>query len=74
MVAALQAAGVRVCRLEDTMLPPKPDAVFPNNWVSFHRDGTVVLYPLQAPNRRDERRAGAARRSGLRARIRAAGS
>jgi hypothetical protein len=34
----------------------KPDAVFPNNWVSFHHDGTVVLYPLLAPNRRLERR------------------
>jgi hypothetical protein len=56
LVAALQAEGVRVCRLEDTLLPPKPDAVFPNNWVSFHRDGSVVLYPLQAPNRRHERR------------------
>jgi hypothetical protein len=56
LAAALRAAGVRVCRLEDTVLPPKPDAVFPNNWVSFHRDGTVVLYPLQAPNRRHERR------------------
>ena len=36
--------------------PPKPDAVFPNNWVSFHHDGTVTLYPMLAPNRRWERR------------------
>src|SRR6185503_738386 len=36
--------------------PPKPDAVFPNNWVSFHADGTVVLYPMQAVSRRAERR------------------
>jgi hypothetical protein len=42
--------------VEDTVEPPKPDAVFPNNWVSFHEDGTVVLYPMQAPNRRLERR------------------
>ncbi|MGH8230543.1 MAG: arginine deiminase-related protein [Steroidobacteraceae bacterium] len=53
---ALEAAGVRVCALEDIAEPAKPDAVFPNNWVSFHRDGTVVLYPMQAPNRRAERR------------------
>jgi hypothetical protein len=50
-------AGVSVCLVEDTPLPVKPDAVFPNNWVSFHRDGTVVLYPMMAPNRRLERRA-----------------
>jgi hypothetical protein len=41
---------------EDTADPVKPDAVFPNNWVSWHRDGTVVLYPMSAPNRRAERR------------------
>jgi hypothetical protein len=40
----------------DTASPVKPDAVFPNNWVSFHPDGTVVLYPMLAPNRRAERR------------------
>ena len=38
------------------MHPPKPDAIFPNNWVSFHSDGTVTLYPMLAPNRRAERR------------------
>jgi len=53
---ALAAEGVTVCVAEDTQDPPKPDAVFPNNWVSFHRDGTVVLYPMQAANRRIERR------------------
>jgi hypothetical protein len=52
----LRAAGVRLCVAQDTAEPEKPDAVFPNNWVSFHRDGTVVLYPMQAPNRRPERR------------------
>ncbi len=55
-VAALRAAGVQVCVVADEPVPPKPDAVFPNNWVSWHADGTVVLYPLQAPNRRLERR------------------
>jgi hypothetical protein len=55
---ALRAAGVRCCVVPDTALPPKPDAVFPNNWLSFHADGSLVLYPLYAPNRRAERRAG----------------
>jgi hypothetical protein len=54
--SALAAEGVTVCVAEDSD-PPKPDAVFPNNWVSFHADGTVVLYPMQAPSRRAERRA-----------------
>jgi hypothetical protein len=54
--AALQDAGVQVCLVEDTLAPVKPDAVFPNNWVSFHRDGTIVLYPMHAENRRLERR------------------
>ncbi len=55
-VAALRAAGVAVCVVADEPIPHKPDAVFPNNWVSWHADGTVVLYPMQAPNRRLERR------------------
>jgi hypothetical protein len=55
--AALASEGVRVCVVEDTAEPRKPDALFPNNWVSFHADGTVVLYPMQAENRRVERRA-----------------
>jgi hypothetical protein len=54
--AALVAEGVGVCVVADTDSPPKPDAVFPNNWVSFHADGTVVLYPMYAENRRAERR------------------
>jgi hypothetical protein len=52
----LQRAGVDVLVAPDTMLPPKPDAIFPNNWVSFHFDGTVTLYPMLAQNRRWERR------------------
>lgn len=55
-VRALTSEGVSVCVAEDTPQPQKPDAVFPNNWVSFHEDGTVVLYPMQAENRRRERR------------------
>ena len=56
LCAALQAEGVEVCVVEDTPVPPKPDALFPNNWVSFHEDGTAVLYPLLGPSRRLERR------------------
>ncbi|HEX6636880.1 MAG TPA: arginine deiminase-related protein, partial [Steroidobacteraceae bacterium] len=54
--AALAGEGVNVCIAEDSDQPRKPDAIFPNNWVSFHRDGTVVLYPMHAENRRAERR------------------
>jgi hypothetical protein len=52
----LLRAGVKVLVAGDTREPPKPDAIFPNNWVSFHGDGTVALYPMLAPNRRLERR------------------
>jgi hypothetical protein len=54
--ATLRAADIAVCVAPDTPLPAKPDAIFPNNWVSFHADGTVVLYPMQSPMRRAERR------------------
>ena len=57
LVSALRAAGVRVVVVEDTAEPPTPDAIFPNNWISTHADGTVVLYPMEAENRRTERRA-----------------
>jgi hypothetical protein len=56
LVRALESEGISVCVVEDTTEPVKPDAVFPNNWVSFHEDGTVVLYPMQAESRRRERR------------------
>jgi hypothetical protein len=55
-VAALRAAGVTVLVVDDEPRPAKPDAVFPNNWFSTHADGSVVLYPMHAPNRRSERR------------------
>ena len=58
LVDALRAAGINVIVIDDTTEPHTPDSVFPNNWVSFHSDGRVVLYPMQAPNRRTERRAG----------------
>jgi hypothetical protein len=53
----LADAGIDVHVLADTADPAKPDAVFPNNWISFHRDGTLVTYPMAAPSRRAERRA-----------------
>jgi hypothetical protein len=56
LARALTSEGVTVCSVEDSELPAKPDAVFPNNWVSFHEDGTLVLYPLQSASRRWERR------------------
>ena len=57
LAAALTEAGVRVVQIDDTADPETPDAIFPNNWVSTHADGTVVLYPMEAENRRTERRA-----------------
>lgn len=51
----LRSAGIKVHVIEDTDSPEKPNAVFPNNWVSFH-DEKVVLYPMLAENRRWERR------------------
>src|SRR6056297_3306932 len=54
-VEKLRAAGVRVTVFEDAPNPVKPDAVFPNNWISFHQDGTIVLYPMYSPLRRAER-------------------
>jgi hypothetical protein len=56
LVAALRRAGVNVHVFDDTPEPHTPDSLFPNNWVSFHADGSVVLYPMLASNRRAERR------------------
>ena len=56
VVAGLRSAGVTVHVGDDRPEPACPDAVFPNNWVSLHADGTVVLYPMLAPCRRNERR------------------
>lgn len=56
LASAIQAKGVAVIVVDDTSEPHTPDAIFPNNWVSFHADGRVVLYPMEAPNRRTERR------------------
>jgi hypothetical protein len=56
LVAALRAADIDVIVIDDTTEPHTPDAIFPNNWISTHADGRVVLYPMEAENRRTERR------------------
>ena len=55
-VTLLQNNGVDVTVVRDTDLPHTPDSIFPNNWVSFHHDGTLLLYPMYAVNRRAERK------------------
>ncbi len=55
-VSKLRKAGVNVTVVEDTIEPNTPDSIFPNNWISFHESGDVVLYPMFAENRRAERR------------------
>lgn len=55
-VYLLRQAGVNVIVMEDTYEPVKTDAVFPNNWVTFHSDGTIITYPMYAEVRRLERR------------------
>ena len=55
-VEKLRSKGITVITIKDTISPKTPDSIFPNNWVSFHRDGKVVLYPMFAENRRLERR------------------
>ena len=56
MVAILQNKGIDLIVMSDTLEPHTPDSIFPNNWISFHETGEVVLYPMFAPNRRAERR------------------
>ena len=56
MVDDLRARGVHVIVVDDDPSTDTPDALFPNNWLSFHSDGRVGLYPMFAPNRRQERR------------------
>ncbi len=55
-VDVLQKAGVNVIVVQDAEASDTPDSIFPNNWISFHADGTVIKYPMFAPNRRKERR------------------
>jgi hypothetical protein len=56
LVETLRAKGVRVLVFDDTPEPHTPDSIFPNNWLTLHPDGRVLLYPMCAPNRRLERR------------------
>ena len=56
LVGQLKAAGVEVVVFDEAEPHETPDALFPNNWISTHADGTVALYPMFAPNRRTERR------------------
>jgi hypothetical protein len=56
MVTKLRMVGVNVIVVNDTLNPDTPDSIFPNNWISFHENGDVVLYPMFAENRREERR------------------
>ena len=55
-VLLLRKNKVDVTVIEDTPEPHTPDSLFPNNWISFHHDGTVIFYPMYAPNRRAERK------------------
>jgi hypothetical protein len=55
-VSVLQKQGVDVTVVEDSPAPHTPDAIFPNNWISFHESGIYCLYPMFAPNRRKERK------------------
>jgi len=55
-VEKLTAVGVEVIVVDDTLSPDTPDSIFPNNWISFHENGDVALYPMFAENRRLERR------------------
>jgi hypothetical protein len=56
LVERLDREGVEVLVYRDDTDSPSPDAVFPNNWVTFHDDGRAILYPMEPPNRRRERR------------------
>src|SRR5436190_81754 len=52
----LRNNNIDVTVIEDTPEPHTPDSIFPNNWISFHESGTIVLYPMYAENRRAERK------------------
>lgn len=55
-VEKLRAHDIDVTVVQDTPVPHTPDSIFPNNWISFHEDGSIVLYPMYAVNRRAERK------------------
>jgi hypothetical protein len=56
MVATLQSHNIDVLVIDDTREPPKPDAIFPNNWLSTSPEGVISVFPMYAPNRRSEKR------------------
>ena len=56
MVNHLRKSGVNIIVIDDTPNSYTPDSIFPNNWVSFHGNGSIITYPMQAENRRLERR------------------
>ena len=58
LVRLLEEHDIPLIVLEDTPEPETPDSIYPNNWFSTHKDGTLVLYPMFAPNRRNERKPG----------------
>src|ERR1700759_3440309 len=55
-VGLLQSKKINVTVINDTLQPHTPDSIFPNNWVSFHENGIMILYPMFAENRRAERK------------------
>lgn len=55
-VDQIRARGIAVMVIEDTLEPRTTDAIFPNNWITTHEDGKIILYPMMAPSRRKERR------------------
>lgn len=55
MVKTLRSNDIKVIAQKDSPEPPTPDSVFPNNWITFHQGGKIVIYPMFAPNRRSER-------------------
>lgn len=55
-VSLLEGHGLNIVVMEDKDKPQKPDAVFPNNWISFHQNGSIITYPMFSPIRREERR------------------
>lgn len=55
-VQILLANGIDITVVDDTPNPYTPDSIFPNNWISFHHDGTILYYPMYAENRRSERK------------------
>lgn len=55
-VKKLRASGIEVIVVQDTQEFDTPDSIFPNNWISFHRNGSIALYPMFAQNRRLERK------------------